>query len=233
MPQMCRQFKTMDKLISSNLSLATLKRYVNLQEYGIAEYAWLNVNGITLNTIEQQQIQFLQTKLQNSRMLLMNEATVWARSIYPLLVLAEHGSIQAWSAVALHATYPKFEIDAIADGVLGKCVSGTLELPYLIVVEAKRGLESSNPVYQLYGQLLAAAHLNWENDKCDPQEIFGCYTVADIWTLIRAEVSNITTDKPTLLIEFSREYSENLEAATIIKILKGMVAKYSIDVQIT
>lgn len=217
----------MEKLISSNLSLATLKRYINLQEYGIAEYDWLNINDITLNTIEQQQIQYLKTVLQNSRMLLMNEATVWARGIYPLLNLAERDSITAWSAVSLHAAYAKFEIDAIADGVLGKCISGTLELPYLIIVEAKRGLEASNPVYQLYGQLLAAAQLNWEHDGHDPQEIFGCYTVSDIWTLIRAEVSAITTDKPTLRIEFSREYSEALEAEILIKILKRMLAKYS------
>lgn len=80
----------------------------------------------------------------------MNEATIWARGIYPLLLLAEQGNIEAWAGVAMRATYPQFEIEGIADGVLGKCVSGFIETPYLIVVEAKRGLEAPNRVYQLY-----------------------------------------------------------------------------------
>jgi hypothetical protein len=216
----------MEKLTLSALSSSLLKRWVNLQEYGIAEYDWLNVDAIVLSEAEQQQLQYLKLRLRNSRMLLMNEATIWARGIYPLLILAEQGPIQAWSEVALHATYPQFEIDGIADGVLGKCVSGFLESPYLVVVEAKRGLEASNPVYQLYGQLLAAAHLNWENDSHDPQEIFGCYTVADNWSLVRAEIAGLTADKPTLRVEFSREYSEPSEAEILVKILKRMVAKY-------
>ncbi|OQW92019.1 MAG: hypothetical protein BWK78_02920 [Thiotrichaceae bacterium IS1] len=216
----------MEKLTLSALSSSLMKRWVNLTEYGIAEYDWLNVDAIVLSESEQQQLQYLKSRLRNSRMLLMNEATIWARGIYPLLILAEQGPIQAWSEVALRATYPQFEIEGIADGVLGKCVSGFLEAPYLVVVEAKRGLEASNPVYQLYGQLLAAAHLNWENDPQDPQEIFGCYTVADSWSFVRAEVAGLTTDKPTLRVEFSREYSEHSEAEILVKILKQIVAKY-------
>jgi hypothetical protein len=216
----------MEKLTLSTLSSATLKRWVNLQEYGIAEHDWLNVDAIVLSKTERRQLHDLKLRLQNSRLLLMNEATIWARGIYPLLTLAEQGSIQAWSGVALHAVYSQFELDGIADGVLGKCVSGVVESPYLIVVEAKRGLEAANPIYQLYGQLLAAAHLNWENDQQDPQEIFGCYTVADNWSFVRAEVVGLTADKPTLRIESSREYSEQARAFTIVKILKRIVAKY-------
>ncbi len=216
----------MEKLTLSALSSSYLKRWVNLTEYGIAEYDWLNVDAIILNETELQQLQYLKLKLRNSRLLLMNEATIWARGIYPLLSLAEQGPIQAWSEVALHATYSQFELDGIADGVLGKCVSGFLESPYLVVVEAKRGLEATNPVYQLYGQLLAAAHLNWENDSQDPQEIFGCYTVADSWSFVRAEIAGLSADKPTLRVEFSREYSERSEAEILVKILKRIIAKY-------
>jgi hypothetical protein len=219
----------MEKLIPSFLSSLSLKRWVNLQEHGIAEYSWLNVDAIPLSEAEQQQLQYLQSRLRNSKMLLMNEATVWARGIYPLLTLAEQGQIQAWSEVALRASYAQFEIDGIADGVLGRCVSGFLETPYLVIVEAKRGLEATNPIYQLYGQLLAAARLNWENEPQDPQEIFGCYTIADTWSFVRAEIFGITADKPTLRVEFSREYSEPLEADIIVKILKRIVAKYHQD----
>ncbi|CAK0757362.1 conserved hypothetical protein [Gammaproteobacteria bacterium] len=215
----------MEKSSFTALSLSTLKRWITLREDGVVNENWLNIDSILLTEDEQKQLQYLKMRLRNSRMLLMNEATVWARGIYPLLSLAEQDQIQAWSSVALQATYATFELDGVADGVLGRCASGVIESPYLIVVEAKRGLEAVNPLYQLYGQVLAAAHLNWENDQKDPQEIFGCYTVSDIWTFIRSEVSGITTDKPTLQVEFSREYSEPLEAEIIVKILKAIVAK--------
>ncbi|NJO16423.1 MAG: hypothetical protein HC877_11960 [Thioploca sp.] len=216
----------MEKLIPSTLSLPILKKWVNLNEHGIADYDWLNVEGISLSEIEQQELQRLRLRLLNHRTLLMNEATIWARGIYPLLLLAEQGNIEAWAGVAMRATYPQFEIEGIADGVLGKCVSGFIEAPYLIVIEAKRGLEAQNPVYQLYGQLLAAAHLNWENNSQEPQEIFGCYTIADSWSFIRAEVNGMIADRPTLQIESSRQYAEQYDAETIAKILKGMVSKY-------
>jgi hypothetical protein len=216
----------MEKLTLSTLSSLTLKQWVNLDEYGIANYDWLNVDAILLDEEEQQELRRLQSRLKRSRMHLMNEATIWARGIYPLLSLAEQGNIQAWTAVAMSAKYPQFEIEGIADGVLGKCVSGLIELPYLIVVEAKRGLEAQNPLYQLYGQLLVAAHLNWEKNQTEPQEIFGCYTIADSWSFIRAEIDGMTADRPTMQIEFSGEYAEQYDAETIVKILKSIVGKY-------
>ncbi len=216
----------MEKLTSSGLSKARLKRFIHLEERDLNDYEWLQVDSIALTAEEQQHLRPIQSRLRSYRTHLMNEATLWARAIYPLLLLAEQGSIQAWSGVAMQATYPQFEIDGIADGVLGKYVSGFPETPYLVVVEAKRGLETSNPVYQLYGQLLAAAHLNWENDQLEPQELFGCYTIADSWSFVRAEVSGITTERPTLRIESSGEYPEQTDAPTIVKILKKMVMKY-------
>lgn len=36
----------------------------------------------------------------------------------------------------------------------------------------------------------------------------------------------MTADRTTLRIESSREYPEQVEAATIVKILKGIVARY-------
>ena len=83
-----------------------------------------------------------------------------------------------------------------------------------------------NPIYQLYGQLLVAAHSNWENNPEEPQEIFGCYTIADSWSFIRAEVNGMIADRPTMQIEFSRQYAEQYDAETIAKILKGIVSRY-------
>ena len=48
---------------------------------------------------------------------------------------------------------------------MGYSVAGRLEMPYLVVVETKRGVENQNPIFQLYAQLLAAARLNWEGDS--------------------------------------------------------------------
>ena len=110
--------------------------------------------------------------------------------------------------------------------MLGRSVIGRVEAPYLVVVVAKKGVEAQSPVYQLYGQLLAAAHLNWELDGKEVQEIFGCYTIGDMWKFVRAEVSGMTSDRPMLRTEYSREYVEKLEAVTILKLLKGIVLRH-------
>ncbi|MFM6843567.1 MAG: hypothetical protein ACKPKS_07185, partial [Dolichospermum sp.] len=168
----------------------------------------------------------LQSHLLNYSLHFMNEATIWARGIYPFLLLAEQGKIQAWSEVPLQAKYPNFELEGIADGVLAKTVSDSVEVPYLVVVEAKKGLENQSPLCQLYGQLLTVAHLNWEEDQQDLQEIYGCYTIADVWTFIRTEIEGINAEKPTMKIEFSREYSSKIEGQIILRLLKKIVSKY-------
>ncbi|MFM5997441.1 MAG: hypothetical protein ACKPFD_00455 [Dolichospermum sp.] len=216
----------MEKITLSKISKADLKRIVYLQEQGINNYDWLNIEAVVLTEKEQQQINYLQSHLLNYDTHLMNEATIWARGIYPFLLLAEQGKIQAWSEVPLQAKYAQFELEGIADGILGKCLSGFPEIPYLVVVEDKKGLENQNPLYQLYGQLLTAAHLNWEEDQKDIQEIYGCYTIADIWKFIRAEIGGIELDKPTIRLEFSREYSSKIEGEIILKLLKKIVSKY-------
>lgn len=216
----------MEKLTLSKISKADLKKFVTLEEQGIDNYDWLNVEAVILTEKEQQQINYLQSHLLNYDTHLMNEATIWARGIYPFLLLAEQGKIQAWSEVPLQAKYAQFELEGIADGILGKCLSGFPEVPYLVVVEAKKGLENQNPLYQLYGQLLTAAHLNWEEDQKDVQEIYGCYTIADIWKFVKAEINEIESDKPRMKLEFSREYSSKIEGEIILKFLKKIVSKY-------
>ncbi|ASC73579.1 hypothetical protein XM38_045480 [Halomicronema hongdechloris C2206] len=216
----------MKQLLFSNLTLTDLKPLVGIDEQGISSDSWMkNVDGIELGDNERRQVQDVQARLVNYRTQLVNEATVWARAIYPILVLAERDFVQAWTEVALKGTYKTFELSGLVDGVLGKGLSGEIEAPYLVVVEAKRGIGAQNPQYQLYGQLLAAARMNWELDQRDPQVAFGCYTVADVWTFVRAEVMEMESDRPALKLEPSREYSEKLEAETILKILKQIVTE--------
>jgi hypothetical protein len=214
----------MAQLTLSKISLAELRSFVSIQEFGVQPYPWLQVDEISLTEAEQREVQLIQSRLVNLKVHLLNEATVWARAIYPLLLLAEQHPIQAWAEVALSATYPQFAIEGIADGVLANAIAGYIENLYVVVVEAKRGLEAQNPLFQLYGQLLAAAWMNWTCDRLMPQEIFGCYTIADTWTFFRAEVDQIDSDKPTMKVESSPEYGEKLEADTILKILKRIVS---------
>lgn len=215
----------MPKLTFSGISASDLKPLIHLEERAIADYSWTQVETLALSETEQQQLQVIASRLLNYPLHLMNEATIFSRAIYPLLLLSEQNSIQAWAEVSLQAKYTRFELEGIVDAVLAKSIAGRLECPYLVVVETKRGVESKNPVFQLYAQILAAARLNWENTPLLPQEIFGCYTIADSWTFIRAEVEEIDSDLPVLRVEYSREYVEKLEAETIFKILKGIVSK--------
>jgi len=216
----------MQKYSFGDLSLKTLKSLVQLEQKGIADYAWTEVEHISITEDEKFQLDYIKNQLKNYPTHVMNEATLWARAIYPLLRLAEQANILATSEVSLTAQYQKFELHGIIDGVLGKCIAGNVELPYLVVLEAKRGLEGQNPQPQVYGQLLATARLNWEENN--QENMFGCYIIAGAWTFVRAEVSKIDTDYPLLVLEHSREYNETMEAEIILKILKSIVSDYLI-----
>ena len=179
------------------ISLADLKQVVTLRPQGMGNYEWLNTDAILLSHYEKERLADLQRSISKTRSHLLNEATIWSRVIYPLLALAEQDTVQAWAQVSLSAKYDRFSIEGVADGVMGQSIDGYLETPYLVVVEAKRGVEAENPQFQLYGQLLAAARLNWVNDSQDPQEIFGCYTIADVWTFYRAVICGLDNERPT------------------------------------
>lgn len=211
----------------SEITPADLRSIAHVVEQGVAPYAWTQLEAVLLTSDEQRQVSDVTARLRYSDTTLMNEATIWARAIYPLLVLAEQGAIQAWAQVPLRAQYPHVELQGIADGVLGIGVTSLIETTYiLIVVEAKRGLESQDPRLQLYGELLAAARLNWEHDQQPTQEVFGCYTISDTWKFFRAVVQAIDTPAPTMLLAASREYSQKMEAETILKLLKQIVSAY-------
>lgn len=206
----------------ADLTQESVRSLVHLVERGIVLSRWEAMRG-PITVQEEQHLQLITSYLFNYRLDLMNEATIWARAIYPLLLLAESGSVQAWAQVALWAKFPEFELEGFVDGVLGYAISGNIDVPYLIVVEAKRGLEARNPQYQLLGAMLSAAWMNQQRQPADIQEIYGCYTIGDSWTFIRGLVSGLASDRPTLDVEYSREYVQRFESETILQILKTIV----------
>ena len=223
----------MDTYIFSQLSEETVETLVTLNEKYTPPAEWEKMR-VALTAEESRRLDDIKATLRHRHLLVMNEATLWARAIYPMLVLAEQEHIQAWSSVPLKATYPTFQLEGEADGALAPALGGQIRPPYLIVHEAKRGIQAPEPQFQLYGEMLAAAWLTWKrNSKVSAeaasaieQEIFGCYTVNDSWAFIRGTVSDIETEKPTFTLEFSPVYNGIWNAEHIVQLLKFIVAKY-------
>ena len=209
----------------SQLTEETLNELVTLQEQPGVSDKW-NKMQMPLTAAENAWLDHIKSTLRQRQLVLMNEATLWARAIYPLLVLAEKDYIQAWAGVPLKATYPAFELEDEADGALAPSIGGKIRTPYLIVHEAKRGVNAPDPQYQLYGEMLAAAWLNWKGNANPEQEIFGCYTINDSWTFVHGVIDAIETEKPSLNIEFGPVHNGVLEAERIVQILKSIVAQH-------
>ncbi len=209
----------------SQLTEETLNALVTLYERPDVSEEWDEMTCV-LDPEEIKLLNYLKSLLYGRQLVLMNEATLWARAIYPLLVLAEQEHIQAWAGVPLRASYPTFELEGEADGALATSIGGKIRTPYLIVHEAKRGVNAPEPQYQLYGEMLAAAWLNWKGNPNPEQKIFGCYTVNDSWVFVHGVVAEIETEKPILSIEFGPVCNGVLEAERIVQILKSIVAKH-------
>lgn len=209
----------------SELTEEILRTLVTLDEEDSAAETWEEMQTVPLTPKERALLDYLKTDTHQRHLPLMNEATVWTRAIYPMLRLAEQGQVIAWAGVPLKATYPTFQLEGEADGALAPSVGGRMQPPYLIVHEAKRGVNAPNPQFQLYGEILAAAWLNWKKDANPEQEIFGSYTVATTWSFVQGIVSGIDSEKPAFTISFAPEYNGVSDAERILKILKGIVAK--------
>ena len=209
----------------SELTEETLDSLVTLHEkIGVSE-AWAQMQ-ITLTAEEGKRIDIFRADLEELELIAMNEATLWSRVVYPLLVLAEQEHIRAWAGVPLKATYATFQLEGEADGALAPCILGRMRQPYFVVHETKRGVNAPDPLYQLLGEMLAAAWLNWKKDANREPEIFGCYTVAASWAFVRGVVSEMDSEKPTFAVEKSRTYDSVSDAERIVQILKAIVAKH-------
>ncbi len=223
----------MDTYIFSQLTEEILKTLVTLNEKYISPEKWEKMQ-IALTAEECRRLEDIKSTLYRRHLVVMNETTLWARAIYPMLMLAEREHIQAWSSVPLKAIYPTFKLEGEADGALAPALGGQIRPPYLIVHGAKRGIQAPEPQFQLYGEMLAAAWLTWQKssetavnpDSVTEQEIFGCYTVNDSWAFVRGAVSDIETEKPTFTLEFSPVYNGIWDAEHIVRLLKFIVAKH-------
>ncbi len=143
-----------------------------------------------------------------------------------MLTLAERDNIRAYSEVALSAMLSHGELRGGVDGALAKMgIEGSPVPPYVLIVEAKRGVEGHEPVTQLLSGLLCAAWTNHRQKPRSEHHLCGVFTVSDVWTFVDATITDMDGDRPLIRIASSREYTEKTEAATIVLLLKAMVAE--------
>jgi len=218
--------RTMRKLPFSQMTREDIAILVKLHDLRIVPEIWDELAQGELTETERRFIDTVIGGFQRVSPTLVNEATVWARSIFPLFLLAEAEGVVVQADVPLSARLGEVELAGSADGAFGTPVLGELSAPFLIVVEAKRGVEGYNPVMQLYGELVAAAWLNTRETRQPKQRIYGCYTVGATWTFVRADLDDLDTDRPSFSVASSPELGEKLEAATIVKILKSIVRRH-------
>jgi|HubBroStandDraft_4_1064222.scaffolds.fasta_scaffold232994_2 hypothetical protein len=208
------------------LTLAQLEGLVEIQDRGVAPGIWEDRELGALPERELSWLADLRERLVSYKTSLVNEATLWARAIYPLLVLAERDNIKAFSAVPLSTTLGRGELRGEVDGAMAWMgIEGDAQSPYLVVVEAKRGVEGHDPVAQLLGGLLCAARKNHQSRSRGEHVLYGVYTIADLWTFVKVTFTDLDGDRPVMTTVFSREYMEKTEAARILLLLRSMVGE--------
>ncbi|MDP3207853.1 MAG: hypothetical protein Q8M65_01770 [Rhodoglobus sp.] len=224
----------MTKLSLASVTLDDLSALARLESRDLDTSPWdASVEPLDDSTTEQ--LRYLATKLAATRSTTLNEATIWSRAIYPLLELAETDQVRAWAEVPLAARdpYSETEIAGIVDGVLAVegVLAGAPGVPFLLVVEAKRGMDGVDPRPQLIGALLAVLWSELVRGGSDAAESFGCFTVGDIWTFVRAEarVGTAGGAGPRLgvTLSWSREYAERTEALVILRALRHIARRRS------
>ncbi len=210
----------------ADLSLDQLGELCGLRHRGVSPGLWDERPLGELTEDEQHSIATLRRYIVPYSVHLANEATIWARAIYPLLLLAEQDEIRAFSSVPLRGQLPGGELRGEVDGAMAHIgIQADAQPPYLVVVEAKRGVEAKDPIPQLLGGLLCAAVKNQKKHPRAEQRLYGAYTVADVWTFIQATVTGLDEGRPAMTTVASREYTEKTEASLILRLLKSMVAE--------
>jgi hypothetical protein len=210
----------------AEVSIEQLGSLCELQHRGVNPGLWDDRPLGDLTEDEQSFVATLRKHLVPYSVQLANEATIWARAIYPLLLLAEQDDIRAFSGLPLRGQFPGGELRGEVDGAMAHIgIQADAQPPYLVVVEAKRGVEAHDPVAQLLAGLLCAALKNHKKHPRAEQRLYGAYTVADVWTFIQATVTGLDDGRPAMTTIASREYTEKAEASLILRLLKSMVAE--------
>jgi hypothetical protein len=229
----------MTKLPLGSVTLDDLVRLAVLESRGTTESPW-NAARDPLDEAARVQLRYLTAKLAEARPVLLNEITLWARAIYPLLELAEAGNVRAWGGVPLAARdpYSDTELSGVVDGVLAPeegVLAGTPGQPFLLVIETKRGVDATDPRPQLFAAILAVLWTRLSRARAragddGPVEVFGCFTVSDTWTFVHAEATvRPEGSQPQLgvTLSWSREYTERVEAEAILGVLRWITRRYA------
>ncbi len=220
----------MTKLSLAALNLDDIARLCRLESRDLDTRPW-EADVAPLDAVAREQLRYLASKLAVTRSTTLNEATIWSRAIYPILELAETDLVRAWAEVPVAARDPfsETELAGVVDGVLAKegVLAGAPGRPFLLVVEAKRGMDGVDPRPQLIGAILVVlwGELAGRGDGATAAT-YGCFTVGDIWTFVRAEarVAGGATGAPGLAVTlaWSREFAERSEAEVILRALRSI-----------
>lgn len=222
----------MTKLALASMTLDDLGRLAALESRSMTQEPWQDFVS-AVDDATSVQLAYLTGKLAAARPTTLNEATLWSRAIYPLLELAETDLVRAWAQVPISAKDPHTdtELAGVVDGVLAHegVLSGAPGQPFLLVMEAKRGMDATDPRPQLLGAILAVlwAKIAHAGDAA-PAEAFGCFTVGDIWTFVRAEAvvrAAGTVPRLAVTLSWSREFTERAEANAILRVLSWITRR--------
>jgi hypothetical protein len=224
----------MTKLSLGSATLDDLAHLATLASRNMVQGPWDGAMEPS-DEVTRVQLQYLTAKLARARPTTLNEATLWSRAVYPLLELAETETVHAWAEVSLAAKdpYSDVELAGVVDGVLAPegVLSGVPGQPFLLVMEAKRGMGATDPRPALLAALLAVV---WTKLGQPPQEgpveVFGCFTVADLWTFVRAEAEvrpQGLAPRLALTLSWSREYAERTEADAILQALRWIARRFT------
>jgi hypothetical protein len=210
-------------LTFSKITVDDLTSLARIDDRGATDEPWAMLARGDLSAQARQGIEQVVAGLRRFPPGLVNEATIRARVVVPLLTLVEVDRVAAYADVPLAARLPHVELTGVADAALGQPFAGELRAPFLVVVEAKRGIESHNPVPQLYAEMLAAGWMNAQGRAPAEAHVFGCYTVGDCWTFVQMTARGLDTDSPALTVCSSPEYGTRTEAETIVRTLQSIV----------
>jgi len=86
----------MIKLTIGSVSIADIQTVTNLDEQSTPHADWLQPD-IELSQEEQHELNRINRLLETINPHSVNEATIWARAIYPMLTLAEQDDIRAYA----------------------------------------------------------------------------------------------------------------------------------------